>query len=289
MSGAASDGVSEPAPAKINLYLHVLGRRPDGYHRLDSLVAFADAGDELRAEPATSLSLAIEGRFAAALAGEADNLVLKAARLLGTGRGARLTLIKTLPVAAGLGGGSADAAAALRALCRLWSLDIEMAALRELAFGLGADVPVCLVGRPMFVGGAGEDLIPAPRLPPAGLVLVNPGVPLATRDVFAAREGAYSSPARFSEAPPDVAALAALLAERRNDLEPPAIALVPVVADVLSALRASPGCRLARMSGSGATCFGLYDDRAAAAAAGTWLARRQAGWWIKSAELVSAR
>lgn len=283
MSGTASGGVNECAPAKINLYLHVLGRRPDGYHQLDSLVAFADIGDELRVEAAAQLSLSLAGPFAGGLADEADNLVLKAARVLGSTRGARVTLTKNLPVASGLGGGSADAAAALRALRRLWDLDIDDAALRRLAFKLGADVPVCLVGCAMFVGGAGETLIPAPSLPAAGLVLVNPGVPLATARVFAARQGPFSAGAGFDRPPHDAAGLAALLSERRNDLEPPAVALVPAVGEVLSALRASPGCRLARMSGSGATCFGLYDDRAGAGTAAAWLAERQRNWWIKPA------
>lgn len=286
MIETGSGGVGEPAPAKINLYLHVLGRRPDGYHQLDSLVAFADIGDELRVQPAADLSLDLDGPFAAGLAEEADNLVLKAARLLGAGRGARFALTKNLPVASGLGGGSADAAAALRALRRLWALDIDDAALSRLAFELGADVPVCLAGRAMFVGGAGETLSPAPGLPPAGVVLVNPGVPLATSRVFAARQGPFSTGARFDRSPRDAAALAALLAERRNDLEPAAAALVPAVAEILAALRASPGCRLARMSGSGASCFGLYDDRTAGETAATWLAERRRKWWIKPAGLA---
>lgn len=286
MSGAAPSAIHETAPAKINLYLHVLGRRPDGYHALDSLVAFADFGDELRAETADTLSLSLEGPFAGVLAGDSDNLVLKAARALDPGRGARLTLVKNLPVAAGLGGGSADAAAALRALRGLWDVEITDAALAALAFRVGADVPVCLAGRPSFVGGAGEALAPTPRLPAAGLVLVNPGVGLATASVFAARQGPFSEAARFDAVPPDAGGLAGLLAARRNDLEAPAMALVPAVADVLAALRATPGCRLARMSGSGATCFGLYDDRAAAEQAAGWLAEREQAWWIKAAALA---
>ena len=286
MSRTAPGGVTETAPAKINLYLHVLGRRLDGYHLLDSLVAFADMGDELRVEPADDLSLRIEGPFAPELAGHADNLVLKAARLLAGDRGARLTLVKNLPVAAGLCGCSADAAAALRALRALWALDLPDGALATLAFRLGADVPVCLAGRVMFVGGAGEDLAPAPRLPAAGMVLVNPGRKLPTAEVFAAREGPFSGAARFDSLPRDAAALAGLLAARRNDLEPAAIRLVPAVTAVLAGLRASPGCRLARMSGSGATCFGLYDDRAVAEQAAAWLAERERAWWIKAALLA---
>lgn len=286
MSRTTPGGVTEAAPAKINLYLHVLGRRPDGYHRLDSLVTFADFGDELRAEPADDLSLRISGPFAPELTGNTDNLVLKAARLLAADRGARLTLAKNLPVAAGLGGGSADAAAALRALRALWTLDVPGAALAALAFRLGADVPVCLAGRTTFVGGAGEDLAPAPQLPPAGVVLVNPGHELRTAEVFAAREGPFSGAGRFDSPPRDAAALAGVLTTRRNDLEPAAIRLVPAVEAVLAGLRASPGCRLARMSGSGATCFGLYDDRAAANQAAAWLGERERTWWIKAAVLA---
>lgn len=285
MSRTPLGAVSETAPAKLNLYLHVLGRRPDGYHLLDSLVAFADTGDELRAHAAAQLSLEIEGPFAAGLAGD-DNLVLKAARALAPGRGARLTLVKNLPVAAGVGGGSADAAAALRALRALWGLDIADAALDRLALSLGADVPVCLRARPVFVGGIGEELVAAPILPPAGLVLVNPGVRLLTADVFAARQGPFSAPARFSAVPRDTVELAEFLAARRNDLQGAATGLVPAIAEILNALQASPGCRLARMSGSGATCFGLYDAAEAARRAASWLAERQRHWWIKAAALA---
>jgi 4-diphosphocytidyl-2-C-methyl-D-erythritol kinase len=274
--------VTEPARAKINFYLHVTGRRDDGYHLLDSLVAFADAGDSLSATPSESLSLSVEGPFAAALRGEPDNLVLRAARALaaatGATSGASLTLIKNLPVASGLGGGSADAAAALRALCRLWNVAPRLEVLDAIAIKLGADVPVCLDGRTAFLGGIGERRDAAPRLPAAGLVLINPGVPLATPAVFAKRTGAFSQPARFKSAPRDAGDLAALLRERRNDLTEAAIALAPAVRDALAALEASPGCLLSRMSGSGATCFGLYAGRAAAEAAAAALRRNQ-GWW----------
>jgi 4-diphosphocytidyl-2-C-methyl-D-erythritol kinase len=279
------------ARAKVNLYLHVLGRRADGYHELDSLVVFADAGDALRAVPAATLSLTLDGPFAAALAGERDNLVLRAARALAASAdappGAALHLTKTLPVASGLGGGSADAAAALRLLARLWRLRLDAARLHAIARGLGADVPVCLAGRAAFVGGIGERLDPAPALPPAGLVLVNPGVPLATPSVFKARAGAFSSPGRFDSAPRDACELASLLAARANDLTEAATVLVPAVGEVLAALAASPDCLLARMSGSGATCFGLYRDAAAAARAAAWLAGRRREWWVAPTALAS--
>lgn len=280
------------APAKLNLYLHVLGRRPDGYHELDSLFAFADIADRLVATPAAGLELAVDGPFAAALAGEADNLVLRAGRALAAAAGvtprARLSLTKNLPVAAGLGGGSADAAAALTALTRLWGLDLDTARLRALALPLGADIPACLFGRPCFVGGIGEQIDPAPPLPAMGVVLVNPRRPLATGRVFAGLGKRYSAAARFEGAPADGEALAALLAGRANDLAAPAVALEPAVGQVLGALAATAGCRLARLSGSGATCFGLFADRAAAASAAADLQRRHPAWWVAAGGLAGS-
>ncbi len=277
------------APAKLNLYLHVVGRRADGYHLLDSLIAFASVHDTLAAAPAEALSLAVTGPFAQALAAESENLVLKAARLLAaeTGRApaAAITLEKRLPVASGIGGGSADAAAALAVLARLWGVPIGEPALMALALRLGADVPMCLNGRAAFAGGIGEELAAAPPLPEAGLLLVNPGVALPTAAVFGAREGAYSAPARFREAPRDAAALAGLLATRRNDLAAAARQLAPAIGTVLTTLAAAPGCLLARMSGSGATCFGLFPSAAAAAAAAPAVARP--GWWVAPAHLVT--
>jgi len=286
----APESVVETAPAKLNLYLHVVGRRADGYHLLDSLIAFAECGDVLRAAPAATLSLSVDGPFAAALAGESDNLVLKAARRLAEKNGeagaAALSLSKNLPVAAGLGGGSADAAAALKALRRLWRAGIDDATLASIASGLGADVPMCLHGTPTFVQGIGEVLVSAPKLPPAGLVLVNPRIPLPTPQVFAARRGPFSAPAPFKEAPRDAGELARLLGTRRNDLEAAATEIVPEIAEVLAALAASPGCRLARMSGSGATCFGLYDNTVTAGTTADWLLNRHHGWWIMATRLT---
>ena len=277
------------APAKINLALHVLGRRADGYHLLDSLVVFAGVGDALRAEPADTLALRVEGPFGAALAHAADNLVLRAARLLAEAGGvaarARLTLDKRLPVASGIGGGSADAAAALRLLCRLWRLDPPPAELAAIALRLGADVPVCLAGRPARMGGVGEVLAEVPALPECGLMLVNPGVAVETRAVFRARAAGFSAPLSLPPAWPDAAALADTLAACGNDLEAPAIALAPVIADVLAALRAEKKCLLARMSGSGATCFALFPDPAGAEQAAAWLARP--GWWVWGGALAA--
>lgn len=273
-SARLPDTLIELAPAKVNLFLHVTGRRADGYHLLDSLAVFAGVGDVLRGEVAAGLNLEVQGPFAAGLSGEPDNLVLRAARAL-SGRGARLVLEKNLPVASGIGGGSADAAAALRLLCRLWQL--APPDLPGIALALGADVPVCLARRPSRMGGVGERLDAAPRLPRCGLVLVNPGVAVATADVFRARRGDWSAPAELPRAWPDVAAMASDLRELRNDLEPPAIALRPVIGEVIGALAAVPGCRLARMSGSGATCFGLFDDPVLASEAAMRLRRPR--WW----------
>jgi 4-diphosphocytidyl-2-C-methyl-D-erythritol kinase len=271
--------LSEFAPAKVNLYLHVTGRRADGYHLLDSLVVFPAVGDFVRAAPADVLSLVVEGPFGVALASEADNLVLRAARALGgtpggATRGARIALEKWLPVASGIGGGSADAAAALRLLSRMWNLP---AVTVPVALALGADVPVCLASRPARMGGVGEALAAAPGLPTVGRVLVNPGVALTTGEVFRARTGGFSPPAELPVSWPEAAAMAGDLARLRNDLEPPAIALRPAIGTVLAALAAAPGCLLARMSGSGATCFGLFADAEGAEAAARALARP--GWW----------
>lgn len=290
MTSGEADAIRIAAPAKINLYLHVLGRRADGFHELDSLVAFADIGDVVTAAPAADLSLAIDGPFAGNLAGEADNLVLRAARglaeRLGIAPGAALRLTKNLPVASGIGGGSSDAAATLRALARLWRADLPQAALAEIAAGLGADVPVCLFARPAWLGGIGEAIAPAPALPETGIVLVNPGIALPTPAVFKARRGDLSAAGRFAEAPPDAAALASLLRGRGNDLAAAAIAIVPEIATVLAALERNAGTLLARMSGSGATCFALFATHAAAVQAAAALAEEHPGWWVAGGSLL---
>jgi 4-diphosphocytidyl-2-C-methyl-D-erythritol kinase len=275
------DSLTEAAPAKVNLYLHVTGRRADGYHLLDSLVVFAGIGDVLEAAPSDTLSLHVEGRFAAGLADEPDNLVLRAARALAAAAGvparARLVLQKNLPVASGIGGGSADAAAALRLLSRLWDLRPAPSEMARLALALGADVPVCLAGRASRMSGIGEQLAAAPRLPICGIVLVNPGVALATADVFRARRGAWSSPPSLPEAWTDAALMADHLRQLHNDLEPAALIVQPAIGEVLEALAGIPGCRLARMSGSGATCFGLFDTPEIAARAAAQI--QHPGWW----------
>jgi len=286
-------GISVSAHAKINLHLHVIGRRADGYHALDSLVAFASVHDTVRAAAGEGLKLILNGPFGAALgsAGE-DNLVLKAARLLAEALrrspDATIHLTKRLPVASGIGGGSADAAAALRALLRLWRAELPADQLQRLALSLGADVPMCLAGIAARIGGIGERIMPVPALPQAGLVLVNPGVPVPTPAVFKAREGAFSAPAAALPALASLDDLVRYLAATANDLEAPARGIAPVIGDVLAALRRVEGCRLARMSGSGATCFGLFADEGAAKHAADQLMNRHAEWWVAPGRLLSA-
>jgi 4-diphosphocytidyl-2-C-methyl-D-erythritol kinase len=270
----------EEAPAKVNLFLRIVGRREDGYHLLDSLAVFAGIGDEIVAAPQDGLTLTLDGPEAGALAGETDNLVLRAARALagaaGRPPGAELTLVKRLPVASGIGGGSADAAATLRALVRLWGLDAGRFDLPRLALKLGADVPVCLASRAARMGGIGESVTVAPRLPSFGLLLANPRVALPTPSVFRARSGAFSTPAHLPDAWPDAVRMAADLGGLGNDLQDAAVSLCPPVAEVLAAIAAQPGCLLARMSGSGATCFGIFAAPAHAAAAAAALPDP---WW----------
>jgi 4-diphosphocytidyl-2-C-methyl-D-erythritol kinase len=268
-----------PAHAKVNLWLNVVGRRDDGYHLLDSLIAFVDLADRIEARPDDRLSLGLEGPLAGALARETDNLVLKAARLLADRAGvaprAAIRLVKHVPVAAGLGGGSADAAAVLRELVDLWRVAMPEEELFDIAARLGADVPMCLAGRTAFVSGVGERLMWAPALPECAVLLVNPGVALPTRDVFAARSAAFS-PVRPAPRPwRDLAEFVGVLAERGNDLTNAAVSLAPPVGQVLQALGRT-GARHAAMSGSGATCFALYDSPDLARRASSSL---PAAWW----------
>lgn len=281
------------APAKINLTLHVLGRRADGYHDLESLVVFAGTGDDLRLTPGLSLALEVSGPTAPLAGSDADNLVMKAARLLAERvQGLKVGtfhLTKRLPVAAGIGGGSSDAAAALRLLGRLNGLPLSHPALREAARLTGADVPVCLEPTARMMRGAGEDVGPGLNLPRLFAILVNPRVPVETPAVFKALglQPGQVLPAAAHPAPgassPD--ALLAMLRETRNDLEPPALKVQPVIGEALGLMRETDGCRLARMSGSGATVFGLYDDCEAAAKAGRQIRRVQPDWWVKATSL----
>jgi 4-diphosphocytidyl-2-C-methyl-D-erythritol kinase len=274
--------VAEQAPAKVNLDLRVTARRPDGYHELDSIVTFAAWADRLTFAPAHQLELELRGPFAAALTAQPDNLVLRAARRLADRAGcashARITLDKRIPVAAGLGGGSADAAGTLRGLCRLWRLELTLADLLQLALELGADVPVCLVSRPARIRGIGERIEPL-ELPALDLVLANPNQAVPTAQVFAAVGPIGSARGRDRPVPGDRAGLLTWLCVRGNDLEAPASRLAPAILQVIEALHAQAGCRLARMSGSGATCFGVFDDAPAAARAARALRRTRPDWW----------
>lgn len=294
MSGSemvSQGGYTQFAPAKINLYLHVTGKRDDGYHLLDSLMAFVDFGDIIEVSPAGSLSLVISGPFAAGLEAGPDNLVLKAAsglqKLAGVTYGASITLQKNLPVASGIGGGSADAAATLKALCKLWQISPNSNKLLELALELGADVPVCLSSTAVFVSGIGETLIPAETLPQVPMVLVNPGVAVSTPTVFKARLGAFSSANPFTNNKASFELLAELLAERNNDLMAPAISLAPEIGDALSLISSCQSNLLSRMSGTGATCFGLFSDQASAGAAAEKLQKLIPLWWVQETKLIS--
>jgi len=268
------------AHAKVNLWLNVVGRRADGYHLLDSLVAFVDLADRVEASAADRLSLVLDGPSSPSLLGEADNLVLKAARRLADRAGvaprAAIRLTKDIPVAAGLGGGSADAAATLRELVDLWRVAMPQEELFDLAQSLGADVPMCLASRAALVSGIGEGLTPAPPLPPAAILLVNPRSALATRDVFAALDGRFSQPRPLHRPWRDLSEFVRELQWRGNDLSAAAISLSPVIADVLAFLRGTAGVRFAGMSGSGATCFALYDSLDAAGSAAGLV---PSAWW----------
>ncbi|MBI1272964.1 MAG: 4-(cytidine 5'-diphospho)-2-C-methyl-D-erythritol kinase [Alphaproteobacteria bacterium] len=283
--------IEEFAPAKLNLYLHVTGRGADGYHLLDSLVAFADVGDTVTVAAAEKFSLSVTGVMAGALAGTdiTRNTVAKVvhglAAKLGRPPHVSVSLEKNLPVASGIGGGSADAAAALRGLARLWKLAEDDPLLFETGSTAGKDIPVCIASVTQYFGGGGEQLGPEVALPPCHIVLANPGVQVATADVFRARTGSFSPAARLENTPRDAADLAAMLAARRNDLTEAALHVAPAVGDVLAALTATRNCLLARMLGSGATCFGLYTDRMAADAAAAQLRRKQPLWWITPANM----
>jgi 4-diphosphocytidyl-2-C-methyl-D-erythritol kinase len=265
------------APAKINLFLHVGEKRSDGFHNLESLAVFVDVGDELTFHPSGALSLNIEGPFGGGLSPGGDNLVLKAARALSAT--ARIVLTKNLPVASGIGGGSAAAAAALRGLNQLCNLG--RADLLEVAAGLGSDVPVCLASQAAWMKGRGEMLTPA-VVPNMSLLLVNPRVSLSTANVFRALQKRSGLGARV----PNGADLMEFLKSASNDLEAPALAIEPIIGEVLDTLGMLPGLLLARMSGSGATCFGIFRDEGTAKQGERTVTAAHPGWWVRAARTL---
>ena len=279
------------APAKLNLYLHVIGQREDGYHELDSLVAFASVGDLVYARPAANLNLTINGPFARQLHSISDNLVWRTANALqnitGVHVGADLVLTKNLPISSGIGGGSANAAATIRALIGLWDINQNDYDLSAFALALGADVPVCLYGQAAFMGGIGEEIAPGPEIPNVDLVIVNPGVPVSTPDVFKIRNGGFSKPAKRTGKMKSLSAFTRELTCCANDLTESAITIAPDIQKVLSALNSAGDCLLARMSGSGATCFGIFKTKRHAKRAASEIATKNPDWWIKTANLLN--
>lgn len=274
------------APAKINLYLHVTGRRADGYHYLDSLVAFTNIGDTLRLEPSDSFSFAIEGPMAHALR-EYDpetNLAVRAVRLLASELNkpltGKLTLVKNLPTASGIGGGSTDAAGALRLFASREHMPPDAALLHSIAASLGQDIPCCLAAQTCYFRDIGNVTDPGPALPLTHIVLVNPNQSLPTPSVYKARTGGFSAPSQLTKVPETAQELATMLAERSNDLTQAATSLCPVIHDILDALAQQDDCLLARMSGSGATCFALFPDRSSAKQAAASLYQTHPEWWV---------
>lgn len=270
------------APAKINLYLHVVGKRPDGYHLLESLIAFTDICDRVTVAPAQGLTLTLEGEYAKVLDPKQDNIVLKAARALAAYAGiephAKITLHKEIPVGAGLGGGSSDAAQVLKLLVELWQVDIPEPELFAIALSLGADVPIMLAGRTAFVSGIGEVITPVKQPFHVPILLVNPGVVLATAEVFHKGVAAFhrAENNRDIDMP-----IIAFLQQRGNDLQAPATALQPLICEVIAAISSQEGCQLSRMSGSGATCFGLFDTIESARRAAEVIQQENPHWWVR--------
>ncbi|MCP8884995.1 4-(cytidine 5'-diphospho)-2-C-methyl-D-erythritol kinase [Devosia sp. XJ19-1] len=287
------DAITQTAPAKINLALHVTHRREDGYHDLESLIVFADIFDDLEAEPAQEDSLTISGPFSFGLGAGPTNLVLRAVAAFRARwpdwapPGLKLHLVKNLPVAAGIGGGSADAAAALRIMAALAPEPVPVPELADLAAALGADVPACLLSRPLVARGVGEILSPLREFPPLYVTLVNPGVAVATADVFRRLRAHdnYPLPA-LPEPLTRPAQLGLWLGETRNDLQPPAVKLVPEIGVLIDELAEIPGCMLSRMSGSGATTFGLFGSEGQAHDAASQMRRLHPDYWVGAAPLL---
>jgi 4-diphosphocytidyl-2-C-methyl-D-erythritol kinase len=278
----------EMAPAKINLYLHITGKRDDGYHLLDSLVAFADVNDKLEVTFSDTLTLVTEGSYAAKLPAK-DNIVLKAAEALrkqyNVTKGAAITLHKNLPIGAGLGGGSADAAAAIRLLSRFWKITPGPKELHDIALALGADVLACLRATSVYMGGIGDVIETGPSFVGTYIVLINPGKPLATEKVFARFKDDFSTAVRHPHAFGSQEACIQFLQKTKNDLQNTAIEMLPEIETILKALVAQKDCQLARMSGSGATCFGMFSEALPAQNAAQELSAEYPDWWIKTATI----
>ncbi len=293
MSSPKLQEISVLAPAKVNLFLQIIGRRDDGFHLIESLFAFADFGDTLTVRRAEKLSFRVSGPFAGIceIAGcdGKTNLVYKAAEMIAPltpGKGAEIILEKNLPLSSGLGGGSSDAAAALKALQLLWEIEIDEKQLFQIASELGADVPACMLGKPCFVSGIGETISPLEKFKRVHAVLVNPLKPLATPQVFRAFKGRrrpFSPPLALSGA--FNRDQGKLLHDTHNDLQGPAISLCHDIARVLKALAGCEGVYLTRMSGSGATCFGLFEKKNDSEKAAAWLAREHSTWWVQACSL----
>ncbi len=284
------DSITRLAPAKLNLALHVTGRRSDGYHLIESLVAFADFGDRITIEKAEADEFVVTGHYAPMVPINESNLVLAARDLLrrqlsdGNCGPVRISLEKNLPVASGVGGGSSDAAATLKALASLWNADLNARELAATTLPLGADIPMCLAEEPLVASGVGDMLKPLAAFPEMSAVLVNPGLPVSTPAVFAALEKRDNAPLPCPPEAADVAALGDYLSGTRNDLQAAATALCAPIVDAIEALEAN-GALFARMSGSGATCFGLFDNPGPAAAAADRIAKLQPGWFVEACRI----
>jgi 4-diphosphocytidyl-2-C-methyl-D-erythritol kinase len=285
-------GLNLTAPAKINLSLHITGKRDDEYHLLESLVVFSHFGDELTVSEDDRIHLEIVGNFSQSLLkeNEADNLAMRAAFALRhyarIQKGAHIALHKRIPVGAGLGGGSADAAATLRALRRLWKIDCGDDILQQIAATLGSDVPVCVGSETSWMCGVGEKLSSCHLGFAPGIVLVNPRISLPTKDVFAAYMADYSHPGAMPSHIYDMQALMGYMMASHNALQQPAITIQPVIAEILASIASSPSCRISRMSGSGATCFGLYDNEAMAIEAANHIRKEHSGWWVMASHIA---
>ena len=288
MAAGVEVGVVRLAPAKVNLALHVTGRRADGYHLLDSVAVFTDMGDRVEIAPADRLTLAVGGQFAAHAPGDERDLSWRAASAFfeqtRLKAGASIRVEKNIPAGAGLGGGSSDAAAVLLALNALHGSRLSPEELRAIGLRIGADVPMCLAGHALRACGVGEEISPLDGWPALPMVLVWPGRPVSTADVFRTLVRRENPPLSYPPSGRSAVDIAIWLLSCRNDLEPPAIAIAPEIGDVLSALRATEGCLLARMSGSGSACFAVFQRKSEADAAADRLRKNEPRWWIAAAE-----